>query len=611
MRQYLVLLWSPKEPQSEDEAKRLHKIVRTKLPGWTELSTLPGLIAYVGPDGDCAMRSYALPESAGLIIGRLFSVSRNSVTNEISTEEARQIVHTEGKHLLQNYWGNYVAIIRDVDSGARYVVRDCSGRIPCYYINHRRVSIFFSSLTDIQPFGLRLTISDRYLAQMILRPPLHVRNTGLNEVSDVLAGECVKVSSNGVEQYSLWRPHEFVTANAIDNYSAAVSALRASTENTVAAWSNVYDRILLSLSGGLDSAIVLGCLAKLGLAKRVVCINLFIPGDQSDERHYARAAADMAGVPLIEVRLTADGNAFFDGIQGIPAQPKPDVSHLARMLLIHEFNNFAHAHACDSVWTGQGGDHVFLQVPHSYGATDYLLQHKVPSEFLRVTYDSSILDRNSVWSVLLTSLRYRFAIRVPEEPPEECPADGSGFLTPGVLSTRGPIWEMPWKRYTSRLPPGKQVQIRYLAGLLNRHRPLVGIESPFEQHPLISQPLIEASLRIPTYRLQQGGRHRAMARDAFADRVPPCILQREDKGDATSHIRAQLRGSAPLQREALLDGYLCSRSIVDRTALEKVLLCRDTFRATEMFPLLCCLAAEMWIRAVATHCAISAEGCTV
>lgn len=600
MHQYVAILWTPKDPQSAQEAGRLHKIIQARFTGWIQLLIAPGLMAYSGPERDRVMRSYVLPDSAGVIIGRLFSVHQNSPIGDLSAARAREIVETEGRHLLRTYWGNYVAIFRDAESGTRHVIRDCSGRIPCYYTSQHRVALFFSSLTDIRSLGLRLTINDRYLAQTILHPQLHVRETALNEVSDVLAGDCVKVSYQGLQQYPVWRPHHYVSMNPIDDYPTALSTLRASTESTVAAWGSVYNRVLLSLSGGLDSAIVLGCLSRLGLAAKVACVNLFIPGGQADERDYARAAARMAGVPLTEVALVADAQAFFDGIQRIPPQPKPDVSHLGRMPLIGAFNRLAQNLGCDSVWTGQGGDHLFMQPPHSLGAADYLLQHKMPWELLQVAYDSSVLDRNSFWSVLLTSIRYRFAIGVTNEPPEESPADGREFVIRGSLSRQTAVPETPSKRCMSSPPPGKQVQLRYLVELLNRHRPLVGIESPFEQHPLISQPLIEASLRIPVYRLQRGGRHRAMAREAFADRVPTCILQREDKGDVTSHVGAQLRGGAAMQRDALLDGYLCSRGIIERAALEKILLCRDTFRTAELFPLMSCLAAEMWAKHFAT-----------
>jgi hypothetical protein len=49
----------------------------------------------------------------------------------------------------------------------------------------------------------------------------------------------------------------------------------------------------------------------------------------------------------------------------------------------------------------------------------------------------------------------------------------------------------------------------------------------------------------------------------------------------------------------LLDGLLVSRGILERAALERVLLSHDTFRINQLFPLLSCIAAEMWARSAA------------
>lgn len=594
MHHYVAFLWNPEDSCAAHAASRMRGILEQRATGWVVLTTASGFAAYARARVDTAMRVYVLPDATGIIIGRLFSNDAAGHATEIPLSSAREICSSGGRHLLENFWGNYVAIIRDAQRHTHYVLRDCSGRIPCYYAKDSGVYIFFSSLQDVTCLGLRLTMDDRYLASMILRHRLHLRDTALNEVREVLAGDCVALSHMGAKQYSLWRPHDFATNDVVDEYPVALSKLKDATEAVIVAWGSVYDRILLYLSGGLDSAIVLGCLTKLGFANKVTCLNHFIENSRADERRYARAAAEAADAPLVELPLTADGRTFVDRIKALPFQPKPDISFLARTLVIDDVNRVADEYGCDTVWTGQGGDHIFLQAPHPYGAADYLLQHKFPSA--SAIYDSAILDRTSVWSVLSTSIGHILGIRASRALLEEFHPDGSRFLTALAITNALDRPCLPWSEDSEALPPGKGVQVRDMADLLNRHRPLVGQETAFEQHPLISQPLLETALKLPTYALQRGGRQRAMAREAFADRVPNCILEREDKGDTTDHVRALLRGSAPFQREILLDGVLVSRGLLDRSALEKVFVHCDTYRTSEMLPLLDCVAAEVWAR---------------
>jgi asparagine synthase (glutamine-hydrolysing) len=603
MHHYIALLWSSGDSEAVEQALSFRAIIGDRLPKWSPLAAAPGVAVYSGPRADRAMRSYVLQGATGVILGRLFLASSLGGVPELSPASVRDLEISGPKDLLRNYWGNYVAILRgNGGCDKSYVVRDCSGHIPCYYTEHRNVYIIFSSLGDIACLPLQFSVNDQHLAGLILggAPPVH--STGLNEVREALAGDCLELSDKGVQQYSIWSPGELIRGNVTGDYSEALSALRASTENSIAAWASVYNRILLYLSGGLDSSVVLGCLARQGLTDKVVCVNNFTAGTSDDERKYARAAAHMAGVPLTEMPRISEGKAFFDCIQRIPFQPTPNRPDLVRMVTIDDVNHLADQFGCETVWTGQGGDHIFLQTPHAYGAADYLLEHRRPWNFPTEVYDSAVLDRNSVWSVLFNALRYGIGLG-PRQPPQyELKADGRSFLTPSGARHVPISKHVPWENDLTTLPPGKRLQIRDLASLLNRHRPLVGLEVAFQQHPLISQPLLETSLRIPTYYLQSGGRHRAMAREAFADRVPPCILEREDKGDISDNVRSLFHGSAPFLRDFLLDGLLVSRGLLERAALERVLLGRDTYRLIEVHPLWNCLTAEVWTRNWARFC---------
>ena len=93
--------------------------------------------------------------------------------------------------------------------------------------------------------------------------------------------------------------------------------------------------------------------------------------------------------------------------------------------------------------------------------------------------------------------------------------------------------------------------------------------------PLLSQPLVELCLRIPTYVLIRSGRDRALARRAFANDLPAEIIARYAKGRADHHSRNILDANLAFVRELLLDGALVQKGLLNRTNLELYLTRTD------------------------------------
>lgn len=594
MHHYIALAWATNDMRAAREARRVREtLLQSRGLCWRTVLDVDGLSVCAKSPVDAAMCTYVLADNLGVIVGRLFIQDQASTPVRSAELPSAKIVETNGNWLLEHYWGRYVAVLRG-PKGDRYsVLRDCSGQIPCFYANLNGLYVFFADVCDLEHLDLRVTLNERYLAAFISRQPLHVRETGLREITELLAGDCVTIEATGACHTHMWNPRSIVANRTMDNYVQARTALTGLTENVIAAWARFYRRILLSISGGLDSAIVLGCLKRLGLADRVVCVTQYTVDTSDDERLYARSAARMAGVSLTELPRVSDGVLFAEKLRRVPPDPKPDISKTNRILALDGLNALAEEFGCDALWTGQGGDQIFLQAHHGYGAADYLLQHRHPWRLPNMIYESALLSRNSVWSILSQAICYRF--RKGRAPPVVLGGRGARFLAKSAIPAYSEdSLAIPWRVGAERIPPGKLDQLDILLDLLNRHKPIVGLERPYEQHPLISQPLIELSLQIPTYHLLRGGRQRAMARDAFVDRVPPSIIMREDKGGINDQVRSLLRGSAPYIIESLMDGSLVSLGILDRSSLEGILCHEETFTKDEQFPLFACIAAEAW-----------------
>ena len=114
--------------------------------------------------------------------------------------------------------------------------------------------------------------------------------------------------------------------------------------------------------------------------------------------------------------------------------------------------------------------------------------------------------------------------------------------------------------------------------------------------PLLSQPVMEACLKTPSWMWIAGGRNRAVARNAFADLLPPEVLYRRSKGSFMNYSGAVYRRSKPLFQKYLLTGQLEGHGLLDSDSLrqffDRDLAARDD-RFMRIFDL---CAVENWVR---------------
>lgn len=594
MYAFVALLWACDDPKATATATRWAQRLGMTSRLWESLLRTEGAIVLAQPPTDPALRHYVLPESSGVVLGQLFSADLSQAAvkpiERIDEGVAREIVRTGGRHLVREYWGGYVAVLADRQAGCAYVIRDSSGKIPCYYRRDRDVTIVFSDSNDLAPLELPATVDWSYLAAFIYSSQLQVRGCAVREDKELLAGERLRVQGQSLCHSPIWDPREICRERWLDRYEDAIAALQEVTQRCIDGWARIYDTILLGLSGGFDSAAVLGGLSRSPVRPRIECINQYSTDSQGDERAYARAAAVRAGVPLAEVPVDSAADQFDSRLFLAPRAAKPSVNGLYRFLEIGLINRIAEETGARTLWTGQGGDHIFLQTTGAFSAGDYLDIRGLRPGFLAAVRDAAHLSRQPYWSVLRAAYSRR--------------RDVSGslgtrpyFVKRAALPDNVDEYVLPpWATDAEDLPRGKLMQIRFLAEVANRHRPIPRLERAPQHHPLLSQPLMEVCLRIPTYLLLRGGRERALAREAFATQVPSQILRRRDKGSVIVHATEMLRRSEPFLRKCLLGGVLAENNVIDRKELEPFVLHGQPFREEHLLPLMACIAAEIHVR---------------
>jgi len=595
MFRYFGFSWDPAATVQAAVAERLAEEVQGANE-WRTAHASPGLRVYCVGDRPGVHEIYPLPRARGVVLGRLFR-RRDGASGyghiDLSASDSEYILRADGRALVDDYWGRYVAILRSSRPGTR-VLRDPSGTLPCFQKDIEGVSVFFSWLEDLIAFTPRLPTPrvkwDAIAAYMSLGH-LGGRETALEGISQILPGQLVTLGEGGPPPLPLWSAAAVAGRPIESEPRVAAAQLRFAVMDCVAAWASTYESVLLRLSGGVDSAILLGSLCAGAATTRIACLNYHSPGSNSDERGFARLAAAKAGMQLIE-RERDTGFRLHD-VLAVSRTPTPEV-YIGRMGTGRIDAEVATAHGARTMFTGGGGDSLFFQFRCTWPAADYLGTHGPGRGFIRASLDAARLAKVSLWQSMWRALA--------DQRHRSSPLDGAGaFLAlarPEALDgvRRLDRYVHPDLLGESSLPIGKFHQLQELITAPGYYDPYLREVTPELVNPLLSQPLIELCLALPTWLLTHGGRGRALARQAFTPELPREIATRQSKGGMEEHVTTVLHRNLPVVRELLLDGHLVRQGILDRTKVEAALAGRVSAAGGYVGEIHNDVAIEAWLR---------------
>src|SRR5579872_4811275 len=600
MYRYFVLIWDARDPQAGRASDLLCERLTQAPSGWSTAFKAPGTIAFHAGLGEGASQTCLLQHGAGAVFGRVFARDTDSPHVEFDREETARVLQTRGLRLIRSYWGRYVALLRDGASHETWILRDPSGCMPCLMANHQGVNLVFSDVIDAQQLGLlRFTINWHCIRGWVGNPGLQIRQTGLEEVSEVQLGELVRFSEGATRRSLEWNPFTIAQTDPIQDPATAVSLLRDTVLACVHTWAACHTAVVHNLSGGLDSSIVLSCLATAPSKPQVTCLHYFGTGPDEDERKYARMMAARAGVELIEQQLDASA-VRLERMSSVRGSARPwyymyDLEH-------GDFEaELARERAASALFSGSGGDGVFFQSQAELAVTDYLFDHGPGPALLRVAADLAGIARKSIWPLLFGALRTRLW-RARWNPLEMHAATPRRTLVnPDLLVAVAADESLinPWfaPQLVRGVPPGILWHALSVAVPPQFYNSFEGGPYPERTMPLISQPLVELCLRIPTYVLMRNGTDRATARRAFAPDLPDTIVKRRNKGRVDQHVRNLLDNNLEFVRERLLDGQLVKERMLDRHELERYLDRGHSpadFQYTQILQFYLC--GEMWLQ---------------
>jgi asparagine synthase (glutamine-hydrolysing) len=595
---YLAFIWHDEDEAARATARRLIERHCANSSEWRIALRKKGLfVGYAGARVG-SMQAHCLQDNAGVVLGRLFERSGNSpstsVPLELDESRTRSITESQGRRLVDGYWGRYVAVLNDQATQTTSIVRDPSGGLNCLNLRFGGVRLYFSAMADIQHLGLGpFDVNWTYLSSWICMMRGQTHATALTGVSQVLPGECVQVRADGASSRFYWDLLQIAGSNVIEDPEEATRAMRDRVMDCVRAWASCYNGITLSVSGGLDSSVVYAALKDTPAKDKLTCFHFYPLGTDMDERRFARRVTESGGSQLIE--RPRSPQVSLRSLLEIEASHEP-ILYLGA--LEHSRLNAALAakHKATACFNGEGGDQLFYQSPARLAAGDYLHHRGLGLQFFQVALDCAHADRISVWRVLgdafthqVQGRRWSFRGAIEAGRPlirREVFADAYGDA----------VYTHPLLNDDRNTPDGKLWHALALSAPVNCRDPLGRPDDPENIAPLFSQPVLELCLRLPVHVLTVGGWDRAIARRAFYAELPREVAHRKYKGTIEAHIRGIIDSNLTFVREMLLGGALIQADVVDPKELSKVLsgkVIRTQSNATEILDL---LGTEAWLR---------------
>lgn len=490
--------------------------------------------------------------------------------------------------LLEQHWGIFVGL-RISASGTISVLRDPSGQLPCFYQERGDGWAIASDIDLLRQCGLGPVAIDWSEVAVELTFLNHFsRRTALAGVFELLAGEELVIGPHGASVRTAWNPWHHV-GKAYASFDTAVEALRDAFTVVHQALASVYPRPLITVSGGLDSAIVATQMSRF--APDASLFTFYTPDDPlGDERAYAEIVASACAVPLSAAPYQAP--SFETSRRCDMFLARPTYRTIAAPINARlQDQGFLGGHS--AVLGGFGGDNIFCVMASAYALGDQLKARSSWADILRSLQQVREISTAS-YSDLLRHISRTWKRRSESDTPYKWPRDMT-FIADRLSSLTSPGQLHPWLASPAGAPRGAQAHV---AALIRAHVYLERFHrssSVVHIAPLLLSPIVEVCLRIPTWLWCQEGIDRSVARRA-AKELPGEIALRRSKG-SPQHMHARYFDShRDEMADFLSNGLMAQRGIVDADAVRRYCAVPPPVRDLDYLRLLELLDAEIWCR---------------
>jgi len=513
----------------------------------------------------------------GLLAGYMFHWDRFSRFSNLAAGETIE-VDGDARAIFASLWGAFIAIVRTAKGVT--VARDPSGLLPAYYVRSGDDWYFASDAPALVDAGLVTPAVDwERVARTLYANELPEEASSLRDIRQLLPGMAIDCNRGAASAKPIWSPWKHVTSAAPDR-----EQLRRTILACLHAWGSRFERALIGVSGGLDSSIVAAGARK---ATRLSAVTISTRDAQGDEAVFAHALCDRLGISLAEEYYEHDRVDIEKSSYAHCPRPGGRAqlqAYDAAMLAV------ASRFDAEAFFTGVGGDNIFQFTKSARPLVDRYLAQGIRPALLSTLFDITRLTGAHAFRVMCE------ALKVPRTGRQKYfwQPDPRFLSRDAIVAAAASPLSHPWLEGPIDCLPGKAAHIAFLIrtqqymDVHDRRLPTATL------HPLLSMPIIEACLAMPSWTACEGGVDRAYARNAFAGDLPPEVLNRSVKNGPDGFALAIIRRHLGRIRERLLDGELAHRGIVDRPSLEAALREQELARADDYPRLLLLLDTEAW-----------------
>lgn len=389
-------------------------------------------------------------------------------------------------------WGNFLSFAARPDEVQ--VVRAPLTGLPLYWQRVGGALLCVSSPSLLDELAPRRAVDWDFVVEALAYVNLRSARTGIAGVSELLPGSRLRWSGRRESIESIWSPWDHVA----DQCRGSATELAPELERRIIActgdWIRSRPKSVLELSGGLDSSIVAAALTAAEADFRA--ITMATPGADGDERRFARAVAARCGFELVETLHDASAVDLASTIE------EPGFRPAAYSVLSGIDRAFVDAlpGGDEAIFSGVGGDNIFAfdgTVAPIVDAFDTL--GPGPAAF-RALRDRARAADATIWHAA------RLAWRARRQGPRAGWRRDTSYLNEARLPSRPPAH--PWDEGAGAVSQAKRnhgESIRRIIDFLDRPMRWRGRDVVA---PLLSQPVVEYCLSVPSWTWFERGRDR-------------------------------------------------------------------------------------------------------
>jgi asparagine synthase (glutamine-hydrolysing) len=555
VQRYVAFCWpAASEPGAAQAAAHARRLAAD--PNWTARLQRPGLEVWATRGQRLAVRE--LRPSGAVVIGDMFDRRTGAAT--VCVPGLPHLPVAAAQRLAGDTWGAFVALLPDPDrQDDLWVYREPSGYLDAICWRRGGLGFVADDIVSLpaQLAPERLELDWDVITEIAKRPTDAPHRSPLAGITPVVPGDLQRLD-RAAAPIAVWRPSAFARTSLPTDSAQLRDAVLAA----VGSLASVERRVLIEVSGGLDSAIVTAALVEAGRGQDIAgAVNFFSARPAGDERDWASAVCVAKSLALDAVPQETSALSEFDFAELAshvnPAYGGVDAPYDRGMA------SRAAALGVSAVFGGQGGDAVFFQMPTAAIAADFLAAYGPAGLTDPFLGDLARWLRRSVWSILGEVRRTRAWIGL------EHPLSSRFWGWRARAAPPGP--PHPWLADLRGVPPGKQIQIQAILGSQASWGRSRRASVAMVVNPLLAQPLLELGLATPSWRLVAGVRDRGLARQAFSGLLPSAVLQRHSKGALNALFSQRAAAGLEFLRPHLLDGALVEAGVLDHQAIEEAL----------------------------------------